>query len=57
MTTLVSLDVSRRRKEKEELKQLQKYEMGLKQTNLPLINFWSLATEIQIADNIINRMR
>jgi hypothetical protein len=34
MTTLVSLDVSRRRKEKEELKQLQKYEMGLKQTNL-----------------------
>jgi hypothetical protein len=33
MTTLVSLDVTRRLKEKEELKQLQKYEMGLKQTN------------------------
>ena len=33
MTTLVSLDVSRRQKEKDELKQIQKYEMGLKHTN------------------------
>ena len=31
MTTLVSLEVSRREKEKAELKQIQKYEMGLKQ--------------------------
>jgi len=33
MTIIVSQEVSRRRKEKEELKQVQKYEMGLKQTN------------------------
>lgn len=32
MTTLVSLDVSRRAKELAELKQVQKYEMGFKQT-------------------------
>ena len=33
MTTLGSLEVSRRLKEKAELEQIQKYEMGLKQTN------------------------
>ena len=33
MTTLVSLDVSRRLKEKKELEQIQKYEMGLHQVN------------------------
>ena len=33
MTIIVSQEVSRRRKEKEELKQVQKYEMGLYQVN------------------------
>ena len=33
MTIIVSQEVSRRRKEKAELEQIQKYEMGLKQTN------------------------
>ena len=33
--TLVSRDVTRRLKEKEELKQIQKYEMGLNQVNQP----------------------
>ena len=33
MTIIVSQEVSRRRKEKEELKQIQKYEMGLHQVN------------------------
>jgi len=33
--TLVSRDVTRRLKEKEELKQIQKYEMGVNQVNQP----------------------
>ena len=33
MTIIVSQEVSRRRKEKAELEQIQKYEIGWKQTN------------------------
>ena len=41
MTTLVSLEVSRREKEKAELKQIQKYEMGLKQIESKAGNYIS----------------
>ena len=47
MTTLVSLDVNRRLKEKAELEKIQKYEMGLKQTN-------HSKYEIKVYVNILN---